>query len=104
MIEMVTKISQAEEAASLMKKEAQTKAVQMEAEAHKIGKAELARLRTQNETEAAKLIEAAHSEASQLASEMLDNAKNESHELSKFASARISKAASLIVERIVDNK
>ncbi|MEG0541804.1 MAG: hypothetical protein RR528_05715 [Angelakisella sp.] len=91
MIEMVTKISQAEEAASLMKKEAQTKAVQMEAEAHKIGKAELARLRT-------------HSEASQLASEMLDNAKNESHELSKFASARISKAASLIVERIVDTK
>lgn len=104
MIEMVTKISQAEEAAGLVKKNAQQKAVQMEAEAHKVGKAELAGLRAKNEVEAAKLLEAAQAEATQLGGEGLSDARTESHTLSASASTRIGTAASLIVERIVDSK
>lgn len=104
MIEMVTKISQAEEAASLVKKEAQQRAMQMEAEAHRLGKAELAELRAKNEAQAVKLLEAAQAEATQLGGEGLSDARNESRTLSASASTRIGTAASLIVERIVDTK
>lgn len=104
MIEMVTKITQAEEAAALIKKEAQQKAVQMEAEAHRVGKAELAALRARDEAEAAKLVEEAQARASQLDAEKMGDAVVESRALSDSASTRISKAASLIVERIVDTK
>lgn len=104
MIEMVTKISQAEEAATQIKKEAQQKAMQLEAEAHKAGKATLVALRAKNEAEAAKLVEAAQTEAAQLGSQQLEAARGESRTLSDDASTRINKAASLIVERIVETE
>ncbi|MEG2074353.1 MAG: hypothetical protein RRY54_06280 [Angelakisella sp.] len=104
MIEMVTKISQAEEAAGLIRKEAQQKAAQMEADAHKVGKAKLAELRAKHEAESAKAVEAAQAQSLQLGSENLESARNEAAILSQSATAKISRAASLIVERIVDSK
>lgn len=104
MIEMVTKISQAEEAAGLVKKEAQQRAMQMEAEAHRVGKAQISELRAKNEAQGAKLLEDTQEEATKLGGEGLNDARDESRTVSASASTRIGTAASLIVERIVDTK
>ena len=102
MLEMVTKISQAEEKAEMIKKDAQTKGTEMENATLKECKEKLTLAFEASKQEASELIKKAQANAQASAEKRLETARIASGNLSDFASARLNQGATLIVERIVD--
>lgn len=104
MLEMVTKISQAEDAAATVKREAQQKAAELETAAHRAGKVAVEKAKGTSDAEAAVILETARQQAAEQGARQLEAAAAQSHELTDSASAKLGPAAQLIVERIVETK
>lgn len=104
MIEMVTKITEAEEAANKLRRDAQQRAAELEAKAVRAGRETVAAARVRAEAETVSLLQAAQAESEAAAAQGIAKAQEENQQLTETASSKLDAAAQLIVERIVKTK
>ncbi len=100
--EAITTISEAEEIAKRGKAQALADARAAEAEAEAEGRASIAAAIRKAEGELRESLEKADAEAAAAAEQMADDTNKKIAAMSAYAEGRLDKAASLIVERIVN--